>query len=53
MQAMVTGANGHLGFNLVGALRIRETLGWRQSITTEQSLRDTLETIRANRARQR
>lgn len=29
--------------------RAREKLGWRQSITMEQSLRDTLDTIRANR----
>jgi dihydroflavonol-4-reductase len=31
--------------------RAKERLGWRQSITMEQSLRDTLETIRANRSR--
>lgn len=29
--------------------RARETLGWRPTITMEQSLRDTLETIRTNR----
>lgn len=29
--------------------RARETLGWRPSITMEKSLRDTLETLRANR----
>lgn len=32
--------------------RIKETLGWRQSIPMEQALRDTLETIRSNRHEQ-
>ncbi len=33
--------------------RIRETLGWRQSITMEQALRDTIDTLRANRSGRR
>jgi dihydroflavonol-4-reductase len=37
-------------FNASNA-RARRELGWTQSITLEQSLRDTMETIRANRAK--
>src|SRR5690606_16319905 len=42
-------ARGHI-FNASNA-RAKRELGWTQSISLEQSLRDTMETIRENRAR--
>jgi nucleoside-diphosphate-sugar epimerase len=56
MHALVTGGNGHLGYNLVKALpdgghtvRAREAPGWMPKISLEQSLRDTMAVFRARR----
>jgi nucleoside-diphosphate-sugar epimerase len=35
------------GFPLVSNRRIKDILGWRQTVTLEQSLRDTIAAIRA------
>lgn len=41
MKVLVTGVNGHLGFNL-----IKDTLGWQPQFSLEQSLHDIIDEIK-------